>query len=220
MAATAATAQAQEQLRPGSLQAPSRVAELTFGTGYVQDAGQLMPTQRLLDAAGSGFGFVGSIDYRLRPRWSLGVHGEWDELTARGDQGARTLSSTAGVTFHARPRTNGDPWVRLGTGYRMFSEANRDTILVHAFEVARLTLGYDFRTDSQVAFSPVVGADVDLFDWQYAYADHALNSFARPQVGAFFFAGMQARIDLGAPTPPRHAAATGSDGAAPSVEVR
>jgi hypothetical protein len=197
--ATAATAQAQVQQevwRPQPLQPPAKMFELSVGSGYVQGVGMLLPAQSLADLAGSGFAMNGYLDYRLHPRWSLGLHAEWDELSPRNDQASRALSSTLGTTYHARPMSSGDPWLRLGAGYRVFSDINRETTLVHAFELAKLTIGYDFRTDAQVAFSPVLGADVDLFDWQYAYTVHALSAYPRPQVGAFFFAGLQARIDL------------------------
>jgi hypothetical protein len=196
--AVAATAQAQVQQdmwrRPPP--PPSKLFELSVGSGYVHGVGMLLPEQSLPASAGGGFAVNGYLDYRFHPRWSLGLHAEWDELSPHNDQAARTLSSTLGATYHARPTSSGDPWLRLGAGYRMFSDINRETTLVHAFELAKLTLGYDIRTDSQVAFSPVIGADVDLFDWQYAFAAHALSAYPSPQVGAFFSAGLQVRVDL------------------------
>ena len=87
--------------------------------------------------------------------------------------------------------------MRLGSGYRIFGDnATTPKVLVHAVEVAALTVGYDLRVDSSLAFAPVVGADVDLFGWEYTYNDHLLSQFARPQVGGFVFAGLQARFDI------------------------
>ncbi len=196
--ATSATAQAQEApWRRVPLDPPSSAFELTFGTGYSQGVGRVMPAQTLTDVAGGGAAVSASIGYRVRPRWSLGVEGGFEELTPHGDTAARAFSVDAGVTIHARPASSHDPWLRIASGYRMFGDVNTNTTLVHAYELARVTLGYDVRVDSHMAFAPVVGGDVDLFAWQYAFGAHQLSRYASPQVGGFLFAGLQARFDVG-----------------------
>jgi opacity protein-like surface antigen len=196
--ATAATAQAREERRwtqpPETTQS---ALELAVGSGFTQGLGQLTPARGFGDTSGGGVAVALDVNYRFQPRWSLGLQFEYDELDPRNDTWARGFASNAGVTYHARPWSSGDPWVRLGTGYRMFGAAGSDKTLIHAFELARATVGYDFRVDSHIAFAPVLGVDVDLSDWQYAFSVHALSGFARPQLGGFVFAGLQARLDVG-----------------------
>jgi hypothetical protein len=200
--AIATTARAQEERRALlPPEAPRSALEVALGSGYTQGLGQLTPSQRVGDVSGGGVAVALDVDYRVQPRWSLGLQAEYDELDPHNDTWARGFASNAGVTYHARPRSGADPWLRLGMGYRMFGD-NWEKMFVHAFEVARATIGYDVRVDTHVAFAPVVGADVDLFAWRYAFTDHVLSEFARPQVGAFVFAGVQARFDVGATIPP------------------
>jgi hypothetical protein len=206
---TTATAEAQEQAwRAVHLEPPSSAFEVAFGTGYAQGIGRVTPARTLTDVSGGGAVVEAGVGYRVRPRWSLGVQGGFEELTPRGDTAARAFSVDAGVTIHARPASSHDPWLRIASGYRMFGDVNTQTTLVHAYELARVTLGYDFRVDSHMAFAPVVGGDVDLFDWQYAFAVHQLSTYARPQVGGFLFAGLQARFDVGSTAHWAEAAAT------------
>jgi hypothetical protein len=79
----------------------------------------------------------------------------------------------------------------------MFWTVEAQSTLTHGIELAKATVGYDFRVDSQVAFAPIVGVDATLFDWQYSYGAHALTTMSRAQVGTFVFAGLQARFDVG-----------------------
>jgi hypothetical protein len=196
--ATAATAQAtDERHRPQPPESPSNALELSLGSGFTQGVGRLTPAQAVADMSSGGIAVALDVDYRLQPRWALGIQTEYDELDPRNDVWARALAANAGVTYHARPQSDGDPWLRLGMGYRMFGDAGSDKTLVHAFELARATVGYDFRVDNHIAFAPVLGADLDLSEWKYAFSTHALAGFAQPQIGGFVFAGLQARLDVG-----------------------
>jgi hypothetical protein len=203
MLAIAPAAQAQEEgamSRP--LAAPSNALELKVGAGYTQGFGSLTPTQRILDVAGAGLGVDADVDYRVAPRWSLGIQGEYQEFNANqnANAGARGLAGNVGVTYHAMPFVHGDPWLRLGTGYRMLWSVDPvggvPTTLVHGFELGKATFGYDIRASSGVAIAPVVGADLDLWAWQEQNGVNTALSTAR--VGMYVFAGMQARFDVGA----------------------
>lgn len=203
------TARAQEEAwRPRTLEAPAHALELKAGTGYAQGWGQLSPTQSIPDAAGGGIGVTIDVDYRFAHSWSAGAQGEYDELGPRNDNASRAIAGNVGVTFHVRPDSSADPWVRLGSGYRLLASVDGDSVITHGFELAKATIGYDFRVDRQVAFAPVIGADVDLFGWQYLYAVHSLTTMPRAQVGSFVFAGLQARFDIGGFAHPESESAT------------
>ncbi|HEY6464218.1 MAG TPA: hypothetical protein VIY73_28820 [Polyangiaceae bacterium] len=181
--------------------APSNALELKVGTGYTQGFGMLRPSQSVLDAAGAGLGVNADVDYRLRPRWSIGVQGEYQEFenNTNADSAARGFAGNVGFTYHAMPFMVGDPWFRFGTGYRMLwtvpPTAGASNTLIHGFELGKLTLGYDIRASSGVALAPVVGIDLDLWEWQ---AQNGVNTaLSTAQVGTYVFAGLQARFDMG-----------------------
>jgi hypothetical protein len=75
------------------------------------------------------------------------------------------------------------------------------TTMVHGFELAKATFGYDFRFSPGVAIAPVVGADVDLWAWQEQNGVNTALSSA--QVGMYVFAGLQGRFDMGEGRAPR-----------------
>ncbi len=92
------------------------------------------------------------------------------------------------------PGLVGDPWLRLGTGYRMVWDVNpvgapNTTNMFNGFDLVTGKVGYDFRVSPNVAFAPVVGADLQTFVWRDA------TPLSRAQVGTFIYAGLQARFD-------------------------
>jgi outer membrane protein OmpA-like peptidoglycan-associated protein len=114
---------------------------------------------------------------------------------------SRGLAANLGATYHFEPVVRGDPWLRLGTGYRMVWEndptgASGATVLRHGFELLTAKVGYDVRVSEDVALAPVVGADLDMFLWEDPSNgnSHALSS---AQVGTFVYAGLQGRFDIG-----------------------
>jgi hypothetical protein len=175
---------------------PSNALEVKVGTAYTQGFGQLTPTQSVGDTAGGGVAVALDIDYRMAQRWSVGAQAEYAELGPHNDNASRAFASNAGVTFHVRPQSNGDPWFRLGSGYRILWSVDDHTTGTYGFQLAKATLGYDFRVDPQVAFAPIVGADVDLFAWQSG--PNVRTTMPSAQVGTFIFAGLQGRFDVAA----------------------
>jgi hypothetical protein len=192
---------AQEEVPSPSLRAPSNTLELRIGTGYTQGFGLLASSQSIDAVAGPGIGINGAVDYRFDPRWSLGLQGEYQEFaphtsTAAAASGA---AGNVGFTYHASPFTRGDPFVRIGTGYRLLWDLDppggAPSAIVHGFVPATATVGYDFRSSPAFAIAPVVGADLDVWTWQ---EHNGTNVPLHPaQVGTYFFAGMQGRFDLG-----------------------
>ncbi len=182
--------------------APSDALELKVGTGYTQGFGGLAPGRNLADVGGAGIGASADVDYRLTHRWSIGLEGQYQELSSEQNSAARGVAVNVGATYHLDPLFRGDPWVRLGSGYRGLWEDNPTgqpvgvTVSRHGFDVLALKLGYDVRVSENVAIAPVVGADLDVFLWQDA-SDSGAQALANPEVAAFVYAGLQGRFDVG-----------------------
>ena len=212
------TAMAQERTESYFTQyvpAPSNALELKVGTGYTQGFGNIAPDRRISDIAGAGIGASAEVDYRLSPLWSLGVEGQYQEFSNQQNASARGLAANVGATYHFMPTMRGDPWARLGTGYRFlwendpqvtYAKAPGATVLRHGFDLVTAKVGYDIRVTDDFAIAPVVGADLNLFVWEDSSgnatqggADHALTS---SQVGTFVYAGLQGRFDIGGKPPP------------------
>jgi peptidoglycan-associated lipoprotein len=106
------------------------------------------------------------------------------------------------VTYHFDPVLRGDPWLRLGTGYRMLWEndpvgsAAGTSVMRHGFEALALKIGYDVRVSEDVAIAPVIGADLDVFLWQDSSVGGG-QALSTAQVGSFVYAGLQGRFDMG-----------------------
>jgi len=183
--------------------APNRALELKIGSGYTQGIGMILPGTGMPSIAGPGIGVNADLDYRSTPHTSVGVAGQYQEFqNGRQNSAARGLAGTLGVTYHASPMLRGDPWARLGVGYRMLWSvdpvAGGPTTLIHGFDLAALDLGYDIRLSQGVAIAPMIGADVNLFLWEAASGTNTALSSA--QVAMFVFGGLQGRFDAGGTT--------------------
>ncbi len=226
LTALCATARAQETTESYLAQhvrAPSQALELKLMTGYSQGVGNLTPSRTLADASGAGIGVSADIDYRLSHRWSIGGEAQYQELTPNQNESARSFAANVGATYHLDPMLRGDPWGRLGTGYRIFYD-NDPTGEPNApwrrlgFDLLTAKIGYDVRISEDVAIAPVVGADLTLFAWEFP-SNGPAQVMSSPQVGSFIYAGLQGRFDIGgersglvakaAPPPPPPAAPVG-----------
>jgi peptidoglycan-associated lipoprotein len=196
-------ASAQEHLNHllDHIPAPSQAVELKVGTGYTQGFGDLAPGRSLPDAAGPGVGFSVDLDYRITPQWSFGVQGEYQALSNEQNSSAYGVATSIGGTYHFEPVLRGDPWVRLGAGFRWLWEddptgAPGTTVVRYGLEAASLKLGYDIRLADNSAIAPVIGGDLVPFLGQAGTneSNHALSGTA---VGVFVYAGLQARFDFG-----------------------
>ncbi len=176
--------------------APIKALELSVGTGYTQGFGMLQGGVALPDVVTPGIAVDLGVGYRIDPHWSIGLAGQYQELTAERASGARGLTAGINAAYHLSPYTRADPWVQLGTGYRLLWETHPDpapNLLTHGFELAKLTVGMDIRVDKDVAIAPVIGADLNLPLWQNNGPQVALND---PRVSTFVFAGVQGRFDV------------------------
>jgi outer membrane protein OmpA-like peptidoglycan-associated protein len=182
---------------PGRIEAPSNAFELTLGTGYTQGFGNLQEGVGMPSVATPGIGFDLGLGYRPVPEFSLQATGQYFELTAERAQAARGLTAGIAATGHLSPYSSLDPFITLGTGYRMLWETHTvgPNLLTHGFELAKAQIGLDVRVSPDVAIAPVVGADLNLFLWQSgATSDVSINN---PRVNTFVFAGLQGRFDMG-----------------------
>jgi hypothetical protein len=173
---------------------PERAFELKFGSGYTQGLGNVEPGKTITSVSGAGIGASVDFDYRATPTVSGGLEVQYQEFVNQNNSGSRGLALNVGVTYHGSPHKNADPWIRLGTGYRMLWDVHPDsapntTNLYHGFDIATLKVGYDLRAGGDVAVSPVIGADLQTFDWRDG---DLLNSTS---VGTFIYAGIQGRFD-------------------------
>jgi len=204
LSAPGAAAEPQESGEPylaQHLQAPSRALELKAGTGYTQGIGMLAPTRSISDASGAGLAVGIGVGARLSGFWSVGLETQYQEFVPAQNSAARGFAFDIGATYHFLPVLRGDPWVRLGTGYRLFYESDptgrtAGTWTRHGFDLVAAKVGYDVRISETVAIGPVIGADFDLFVWEDPTnpPNHLMSS---PQPASFVYAGLQGRFDLG-----------------------
>lgn len=177
--------------------APTKALELSVGTGYTQGFGNLQAGVSMQDVITPGIAVDLGVGYRIDPHWAIGLVGQYQEFTAERAVSARGLVAGIAAAYHISPYTRTDPFVQLGTGYRMLWE-NHDaspTLMSHGFELAKLTLGVDIRVDKDVALAPVIGADLTLPLWQSVGGANSV-AINDPRLSTFVFAGLQGRFDI------------------------
>jgi len=184
-----------------SVPAPSDALELKVGTGYTQGFGNVAPGRGLTNVAGAGLGISADIDYRLTHHWSLGVEGQFQTLENEQNSSARGMALNLGGTYHFEPILRGDPWIRLGSGFRSLWENNPTgaqgaTVVRFGIEALTAKIGYDVRVSDSVAIAPVIGADLNVFAWGDTPTS-STQALSTAQVGTFIYAGLQGRFDLG-----------------------
>jgi hypothetical protein len=181
--------------------APVNAFELKVNAGYTQGFGKAAPNAGMPNVAGGGVNGTIDLDYRMNPWVSFGIQGEYQEFTSRENSNARGFVGNLGVTGHLSPLFRGDPYARIGVGYRQLwsvNPTNAPTTAYMGIELAKLSLGYDIRLSPGVAIAPQIGADVNLFIWQnQASSTTTLDSVT---VATFIYAGLQGRFDMGGTT--------------------
>lgn len=191
--------QAEKTYLQQGVPAPSQAFEATVGTGYTQGFGLLQSGVGMPQVAHEGIGIDASAGYRIDPHFAISFGGQYQELAAQNASAARGLTATVAGQYHIAPQTRLDPWLELGTGYRMLwlvpSTNIEPTALNHGWEIARARFGFDLRISPDVAISPVIGADATVFLWQDVGGTN--TAIGSPAVNTFIFAGVQGRIDLG-----------------------
>jgi hypothetical protein len=199
-ALVAPSAMAQESYFQTPVPPPSRAFELQMSGGYTQGFGNVFPNHSILDVAGAGLGLTAAIGYRATPVVSFDLEGQYQAFSSQNAGTAQGLDANIGVTVHARPSHRGDPWLRLGTGYRWVwvnsAPVGRfgdeiGNIGFSGFDIVNARIGYDIRPSAGVAWAPVLGANLQTFIWANS------TSLSTVQWGTFVYAGLQARFDAG-----------------------
>jgi hypothetical protein len=202
--ATPALAQTVEgEVVPAPLRAPRNAFELGADVGYTQGFGAVYSDRSVRDFAGAGVGVGVGLGYRATPTFSIGATGQYQGLNANDQlaRGTQVRGATAGLaaTFHIAPYERADPWVSLGAGYRMLWEVpsdNTPTILTHGFELGKVELGVDLRPSESVAVAPMIGADLNMFNWRSTPGASSADIGNRG-LSTFVFAGVRGRFDVG-----------------------
>jgi hypothetical protein len=111
----------------------------------------------------------------------------------------RTMAAGVQAQMSFRPYNTLNPWLSLGTGYRGFwvvPDVGENTAR-HAWEIARVQVGVDFRTINEVALGPFIGGAVDMFLTEKLPGTGSYQNISGPPVSGMFQAGIMGRFDLG-----------------------
>jgi hypothetical protein len=183
--------------------APAEAVELTLGTGYTQGFGQIQKggANNINDVANAGIGVDLGVGYRITPNLGLALAGQYQEFSvaqaSSAMSAARGLMAGADATYHFAPFARFSPWMRVGTGYRMlWSVTSGPTVLYHGLDFVRLATGFDIRTTPDFAIGPVIGADLNVYLWQYASVG-GNSAITDPRVSTYVYAGLLGRFDVG-----------------------
>jgi hypothetical protein len=181
---------------------PARAFELTVATGYAQGFGTLEPGVGVPRVAKGGIGIDASAGFRIDPHYAVSLGGQYQELDAQRDDSVRAFALDLALQCHVSPSTRVDPWLEIGSGYRVlwlepFSGA---TTVLEGPQLLRARVGLDLRVSPSVALAPVIGADATMFVFR---DERSLDAIARPTVSTFVFAGLQGRVDIGGQGSPK-----------------
>jgi len=195
----------------GTVLAPKHALEIGVNGGYSQPFGKLTNNVNATDVAHAGGGMGLDIGYRATPIFGIGGFGEFhmNATDSSLGEGSTVSGLAAGIvaSFHFLPYKLVDPYATLGGGYRALrvSTVAGDNHLFHGIEGARVRAGVDFRVDKDVAFGPLVGADVNIFLADHNEATGATNNISNKGANTFIYAGLGGRFDLAGQRVPAYA---------------
>ncbi|NUO53902.1 MAG: hypothetical protein HOV80_34085 [Polyangiaceae bacterium] len=188
--------------RGPAVPAPSNAFELGINAAYTQPFGLVWDDTDISSIINAGGGVTLDLGYRAIPSFSISAAVHFHESTADTSIGVandfRGGAATLHATYHFLPYEVVDPWVSLGSGYRLlwsiFRGADNDHF-THGVQAVRVLAGIDFRTTRDAAIGPFIGGDVNvmLFD-QVQGGDTTRIS---PAVNTFVTAGAMGRFDIG-----------------------
>jgi peptidoglycan-associated lipoprotein len=206
------------------VRAPKNAFEISVEGGYTQPFGKIDSNNNIADIADAGGAAGLTLAYRINPHWSIGATGQFHGSSPDTDVGVGTdiggVAAGLLATLHILPFSRVDPYVSLGTGYRVMWIAppgpdNND--MVHGFEAGRAILGVDFRASKDVAIGPMVGADVNVFLWNDPQGGTNQRLAGGVQPSTFIFAGAAARFDIGGTRVPHNEVAITFPAAQPAA---
>ena len=99
--------------------------------------------------------------------------------------------------LHARPRSDLDPWVGVGAGWRgLWLEHHAGTHVMQGIDVARLQLGIDYRVSERVSLAPTIGVAWTEMLSEKRPGARGYSDIDDREVGRFLFAGVSGRMDV------------------------
>ncbi len=179
------------------LAAPRNAFELSLATGYTQGFGSLETGNSVSSVANAGIGFELGLGWRINPRWAVLWAGQWQDLGAERTQSSvNGFTNSIAVQYHFAPTLRTDPWAEFGAGYRFLWESfpYQSDVTHSGWQLARVRLGLDFRIDESASIGPVVGADVNLFQWT---SGPGYSFYNGGDISTFLWAGVLGRFDIG-----------------------
>lgn len=186
------------------VRAPRGAFEIGVNTGYTQGFGNIAQGERVGRSADAGAGVGLNLAYRATPAFSIGVTGQGQQFNADGRLGSgarvRGLATSVDATVHFAPYQRIDPFLSLGTGYRLLWTAPRgadNNELTHGFQLARVNVGLDVRVHDSVALGPMIGADLNMFVWRNPEGRVGNERIDDLGVNTFIYGGLQGRFDVG-----------------------
>jgi hypothetical protein len=197
-----APAFAQEGTAYSAPPAADGALEITLGAGYTQgfgDIGSGQPSLRNLTSAGGEIQL--GIGYRINPNFLVGVYGSGGKQSNGIFSGGSNIhTATAGLqaNYHFLPWDTWDPWVGLGAGWRALwiDRPVVGTESRHGLDVARVTVGVDYRISPQLAISPYAGAAVTMFLTQELAGERVFSNVRSPNVNVWPMVGVVGRFDV------------------------
>jgi hypothetical protein len=187
------------------LHAPRGALELGINGGYTQPFGEIQDGRAIMDTVDAGGAFGLDAGVRINPQWAFTLGGQYhesmvDDRLNSATTDVRGLALTLGATLHMMPFEAIDPFVSLGTGYRMLwtiESGPQNDRMTHGFQVARAQVGVDFRIARDLAIGPVIGADLNVFVWENPEGPLGNERLANVRPSTFLYAGIGGRFDLG-----------------------
>lgn len=191
-----------ERMPRGTVRAPANAFEIQVNTGYAQGFGPQVSATDNVGATGinrPGMGAGLGLAYRATPNASVGIVGSYSMANGAGGTDLRGATAGLDATYHANPYQRLDPFLSLGTGYRMLWQSREGATpdsFTHGFQLARAAVGVDVRLTDDIAIAPTVGGDVNMFLWRNTTGTRT-QMIDNPKVNAFLFAGVAGRFDMG-----------------------
>jgi hypothetical protein len=186
------------------MEAPTKSLEFGVGFGYNQPFGNIRRALRFRDIAAAGAQAEFDIGYRFNPEFSMSFYATGSRYGASSGvaEGTEPWGASAGVqgAYHFRPLRGLDPWVQVGGGWRGYWERFPvGTTSLQGLELARAVVGLDVRMTSQIAVSPMIGADLSMFLTESPAGEG--TRLIPGRLNTFVFAGVGGRFDFGPTTP-------------------
>ncbi len=186
----------------GIILAPTNALELELDVGYTQPFGSLTREAGFGDVAHAGFGSGGALAWRVSPRFAIAGYGSFHQSTPDASMHGGMVFGGAGgleATVHFLPYRLADPYLTVGSGYRLLFEAPgglADNHMLHGFEALKTNVGVDFRVTKSLAIGPMIGADMNVFVWDLDETRNVNVAIPDRGLSTFVFAGVGGRMDL------------------------